>query len=702
MYTAEQEAEYRALTEQLLSTEQPTTLEQADHMVSDLRDAIRFHDWRYYIKSEAVISDFDYDKLFKMLKQIEEEYPSLQSPDSPTQQVALGLTEGFESVQHNVPMLSLDNSYNADDLKEFHERLVRIIGDQGIQYTVEPKYDGSSIAITYENDQLVRAATRGDGVSGEDITNNAKALRSIPRQANFSQYGIYKIEVRGEVVIPLEFFHQMNLDREEAGLKTFQNSRNTAAGTLRMKDANEVGKRGLEAILYQIGYAVDKDGNNLLGRELLSHLENIQLLGKLGFKVPTDEVQRFDDIAQVADFVKGWEDKRDDYGIEIDGMVVKLDDIQKQQETGATAHHPRWAIAYKFKAKQARSILERVEYQVGRTGAVTPVAKITPVPLAGVTISSISLHNADFIKEKDIMLGDTVLVERAGDVIPYITGVIASERDGSQTPIDFPTHCPSCESELVKPEGEAVWRCVNLTCPAQQEERIIHFVSKGSMDIEGLGKDIVKRFISEGIINHLADIYRLDYDKILTLEGWKERSVNKLRTGVEASKEQPTWRLMVALGIRHVGSTTAKQLAKQVKDLLDLKDWTEEQLTELEDIGPKVAESIAEFFHDPTNIDTIQQLAELGVRTTNPDDMGPKTNVLEGKTFLFTGTLEKFTRDQAKELVEENGGKLISGVSKKLNYLVAGPGAGSKLTKAEALGTVEVINEQDFLDMIGG
>lgn len=702
MYTAEQEQQYRTLSNNFLDKKVPDAQEEADQVINDLRDVLRYHDWRYYVKAEPVVSDFEYDTLFKLLKNIEEAYPALLTPDSPTQRVALGLTEDFKPVEHNVPMLSLDNSYNAEDLQEFHNRLVKIIEGEGIEYTVEPKFDGSSIALVYEDDKLVRAATRGDGVMGEEITNNAKALRSIPLSAPFSKFGIQKIEVRGEVVIRNQVFHELNEKREEAGLKTFQNARNTAAGALRMKDPKEVASRGLEAMLYQIGYAVDADGNNLLGNKLNSHLENIRLLGELGFQIPKEETQRFKTIQEVSDFVQQWEAKRDDYPIEIDGMVIKLDDIDKQRQTGSTAHHPRWAIAFKFKAKQAKSKLEHVEYQVGRTGAVTPVAKITPVPLAGVTISSISLHNEDFIKEKDIRLGDTVLVERAGDVIPYITGVVLAERDGSEWEIDFPRQCPSCQSELVKPEGEAVWRCVNLECPAQQEERIIHFVSKGAMDIEGLGKDIVKRFMNEGIISQVTDIYQLDYDRILALEGWKEKSVENLRSGVEASKQQPTWRLLVALGIRHVGSATAKVLAKKFPVLLDIKDSTLEELMELEDIGPKVAESIHEFFQNEANQQTIQELESLGVKVAqSAEEMAPTNDVLGGQTFLFTGSLERFTRDEAKELVEQHGGKLISSVSKKLNYLVAGPGAGSKLTKAQAIDTINIIDEDEFLTMIG-
>lgn len=701
MYTAAQEREYLELSQQILATPAPQTQEAADKEIKDLRDAIKYHDWRYYVQSEAKVTDFDYDQLFKRLKNIEAAFPALQSPDSPTQRVALGLTSEFVPVEHNLPMLSLDNSYNEEDLTEFDTRLRKLVGDEGIEYCVEPKFDGSSIAIVYENDMMVRAATRGDGVMGEDITNNAKVIKSIPLRAEFSKYGIVKAEVRGEVVIRNDVFTELNEKRREQGLKTFQNSRNTASGSLRLKDSAEVASRGLEAMIYQIGYAIDKDGNNVLGRGLTTHFESIETLYKLGFNAPVKEIGLYPTIPEVVAHVEAWGEKRNDYPIEIDGMVIKLNNYQKQQETGSTAHHPRWAIAFKFKARQAQSILERVEFQVGRTGAVTPVAKITPVPLAGVTIGSISLHNEDFILEKDIKIGDTVIVERAGDVIPYIAGVVIAARTGKEVAIDFPRECPSCNSTLVKPEGEAIWRCVNIECPVQQEERVIHFVSKGAMDIDGLGKDIVKRFIAEGIINQLEDIYQLDYDRILALEGWKAKSVANLKVGVDASKNQPLWRLITALGIRHIGSTTAKVLAKKVASALDFEKWTLEQLMEVDEVGPKVAESVFEFFHTEANLELLTKLKELGVNIeTQYEEVTPANNKLDGKSFLFTGTLTKFTRDEAQALVEQNGGKLISGVSKNLDYLVAGPGAGSKLTKAQSIPTVTVIDEDAFLAMI--
>ena len=667
--------------------------------IPGLRAALKYHDWKYYVQAEPSISDIEYDKLFKALKDLEAEYPELVTPDSPTQRVAQVLTSDFQTVEHTVPMLSLSNSYNADDLFAFDESVKKLSNRSDIQYAVEPKYDGASIALIYENDMLTRAATRGNGTEGEEITGNAKRIKNIPLQADFSKYGISKIELRGEVVIELGVFDRMNEARETEGLKVFQNSRNTASGSLRMKDPEEVSKRNLEAFIYQIGYAADLHGNELLGDKLLSHFENIDMLHALGFQTPQEEKTLVSSIEEVSEFVKEWEEKRDGYNYEIDGMVVKVNDLRLQNSLGFTAHHPRWAIAFKFKARQATTQLLNIEYQVGRTGAVTPVAKLDPVRLAGVTVSSVSLHNADFIHEKDIHLGDYVKVERAGDVIPYIASVDLTRRDKVEAVV-FPTECPSCAAQLVRPEGEAVWRCENAECPAQAEERMIHFVSKGAMDIEGLGKDIVKRFMTEGIVSKIEDIYRLDYEAILSLEGWKDKSVENLRSGVEKSKSQPLWRLLVALGIRHVGSATAKMLEKQIQRIDDLVSWNADSLAELEDVGPKVAESILSFFHNEENRALIKSLEELDVKVEKTEeDSALKSNKLEGLTFLFTGSLSRFSRDKAKELVEENGGKNISGVSTKLNYLVAGEKAGSKLTKAEKLG-IPVISEDEFLGMI--
>lgn len=699
------DAEIRNIVSSLLNKE------IAKEDINKLREIINSLDKKYYVKSETLVTDFEYDKLFDYLKFLEKQNPELLTIDSPTQRVAKGLSADFPTVKHSVPMLSLDKSYNLEDMQSFDESLRKLLPEnKKVEYHIEPKFDGSSIALLYENDILVRAATRGDGTEGEDITQNARTIKSIPLKVNFSKLGIYKIELRGEVLIELGVFDKINQEREKVGLKLFENSRNTASGSLRMKDSSEVAKRKLDAFIYQVGYAVNKDGVDVLTDIFKTQSGAIKKLGEFGFHVPEKETATFSNVKNVIDFCLEWQEKRNEYNYEIDGMVIKLDDMYLQSLVGYTAHHPRWAIAYKFKARQSVTKLINIEYQVGRTGAVTPVAKLEPVRLAGVTVSSVSLHNEEFIKEKDIYIGDYVVVERAGDVIPYISSVDLSKRNYEAKKVIFPKECPSCNSELAKPEAEAIWRCENIDCPAQVEEKIIHFVSKGAMDIDGLGKDIVKRFIKENLLETVEDIYSLPNKKeeILALEGWKERSFNNLEKGIETSKKQPIWRLLVGLGIRHVGSTTAKLLAKQVMSVLEFQTWNNEKLENLEDVGPKVAESIKLFFSNEKNIELLKKLQTFGLKIKKTEeDLKPlASNVLEGKTFLFTGTLTKFSRTKAKELVEENGGKNISSVSKNLNFLVVGEKAGSKLKKAESINKkanlelIKVISEQDFLDMI--
>lgn len=698
MYSKEQQQHLHQLSRQILKGETNFSVEEK---IVALRQIINYHDWRYYVLSEPILTDYDYDTLFAELKQLEKENPKWITADSPTQRIARSLTDEFESVSHLAAMLSLDNSYNIAEVNDFARRVQGLVNHTQVEYCVEPKFDGASIALVYENDMLVRAATRGDGAMGENITNNAKALPSIPLSAPFSKHGIQKIEIRGEVIIQKSVFEKMNAEKKARGEKEFQNPRNTASGSLRMKDPNEVSKRGLEAILYHVSFAEDATGKNLLAEKLESHFHTIEILYECGFKTPLHELKVCESVQEVMDFIHTWETKRETFNIETDGMVVKVNSLRQQQLCGATSHHPRWAIAFKFQAKQAQSKLLKVEFQVGRTGAVTPVAKIEPIQLAGVTISSISLHNAEFILEKDIHLNDTVIVERAGEVIPYITGVVPDLRTGGEIKIDFPKECPSCGEELVKPEEEAVWRCDNADCPAQTEERAVHFVSKEAMDIDGLGRSIVIDFIQRGYIRNLEDIYQLPYDKILELEGWGEKSVENLRNGIRDSKNRPLWRLLNALGIRHVGATTSKDIAKQITVIFDLEKMTVEDLTGIEGIGPKVAQSIFDFFQNEGNVHLLAKLKELGVNTANrPEDSLAKNNRLEGKTFLFTGSLQKFTRDRAKQLVEENGGKLLSGVSANLNYLVVGEDAGSKLTKAKKIPSIQILSEDEFLQMI--
>jgi DNA ligase (NAD+) len=693
--------EYLDKTEKLLQIdiEKIKDKNEAKKIIDMLRDTIQFHDYRYYVLNEPVITDYQYDQLFHKLKKLEEKFPEFITPTSPTQRVASDITKEFPEVKHLAPMLSLENSYDEKDLKEFDRRVKEATGLEKIEYAVEPKFDGAGIALVYENDLFVRGATRGDGNVGEDITNNLKTIKTIPLEAKFSEYGIHKVEIRGEVVLSKEAFKKLNEARIEEGLPPLANPRNAAAGSIRLQNPKEVAKRGLEAFVYQITYAVDKEGNNLLGNKIKKHSEAIELLFKLGFKAPYRELKVCKDINEVIDYCKEWEEKRDSYPYEIDGMVIKVNDISLYDILGITSHHPKWAIAYKFKARQKKTKLINVIFQVGRTGAITPVGKLEPVEIGGVIVSSVSLINEDFIREKDIRIGDIVIVERAGDVIPYIVGVDKSARTGNEKPIVFPKNCPSCGSPVVKLPGEAVYRCININCPAQVLERIIYFASKDAMDIEGLGEATIRRFYKLGFLRSIPDIYRLPYHKIINLEGFGKKSVENLRKSIEASKNRPIHRLITGLGIRYVGKATAKTLAENIKCVEELKDWSIEDLIKLPDIGYKVATSIYDFFHTEQNIKMIYELKELGVRTCK-DKEEKKLDILKGKTFVFTGTLECCSREKAKELVEKLGGKVTNSVSKKTDFVVVGENPGSKYEKAKKLG-VKIINEKEFLNLVG-
>lgn len=708
LYTNKEQKELFEATKQLLDTPNAQTEAVARQQVQQLSSLITYHEWRYYVLDNPVVSDFEYDTLFKKLEALEAAFPQLLKADSPTQRVSNDLTNEFETVVHLTPMLSLENSYNAEDLNDFDTRIKKLTGEENaqkaIEYCVEPKFDGGTIVLVYENDQLVRAATRGNGTQGDDITANAKAIKSIPLRANFSKYGIHKAELRGEVLIRKNSFEKINAQKAKNGEALFANPRNAATGGLRLKDPKQIGERALEAFIFQFSYAVDEEENDMLPR-FDTHNELIDLLATQGFKVPQINRERAvcANIAAVATYCQQWEEDREKYGYEIDGMVVKVNDLAMQEKCGMTNHHPRWAIAYKFKAKQATTKLEAIEYQVGRTGAVTPVAKLQTVDLAGVRISNVSLHNQDFITEKDIRIGDTVLVERAGDVIPYIVKAMEDLRDGTEQEVTYPTHCPVCESVLERPEGEAIWRCVNPVCEAQVMGRMVHFVSKNAMNIDGFGEAYIDRFYKEDMLHSLADIYKLDYNRIAFLEGFGERSAEKLAQAIEASKTNPAHRLLYALGIRFVGRTNSKILVAEVAKLQDLANWTTEQLIELRDIGPKVAEQVVAAFGNPELIELLDELEALGVNTSRLESEKRKTVAedapLAGKTVVFTGKLTKFTRDEAKELAATAGGKAVGSVSSKLSYLVAGEKAGSKLKKAQDLG-VEVLTEEQFLELI--
>ena len=708
MYGPEQQRQYYLRSKEYLDG---LSLPVTDQL-PELRTLLRYHEWRYYVQDDPVLSDYEYDQLYKRLEALEADHPELITPDSPTQRVGSDLTGDVQSVPHLVPMLSLGNSYNADDLAEFDRQVKRMLNleeEVSLAYAVEPKFDGGSIALVYENDQLVRAATRGNGVLGEEITHNARVIKSIPLQAAFSRYGLYRVELRGEVIIRKDRFERMNAARAAAGLTLYANPRNTATGGLRMKSPTEVADRNLEAFIYSFGYGTDEADNDAL-QALATHSHALDVLTELGFKVPATGYERAQttDIRGAADFCRQWEAQREDYPYEIDGMVVKVDDLVLQERAGYTSHHPRWAIAYKFAARQATTTLLNVEYQVGKIGTITPVAKTEPVGLAGVMISSVSLHNEDFIKEKDLRLGDRVLLERAGDVIPYIVKPLEELRDGSERPILWPTECPINQTDspvtLVREAGEAAWRCPVCVCGAQNLQRIIWHVSKQAMDIDGMGQRYVEQFYARGWLRTLVDVYRLPYAEIAELEGFGQRSAENLERSIEAAKQRPLWRLLHGLSVHHLGKKASQLIAQHVEHVLDLADWSEEQFVHIKDIGPTVAKNVTAYFAVPQHVEQLRELEALGVNVRPTDEDRPAAEVTEGpfvgKSMLFTGSLQQLSRKEAQERAKNAGARIVSAVSGKLDILVVGEKPGSKLKKAQALGTVQVLTEKEFVGLI--
>ena len=665
--------------------------------IEHFRNLLRFHEHRYYVDNNPLISDFEYDQLYKLLEKFEKEHPGLITKDSPTQRVGKGLIKDFPKTQHLVPMLSLENSYDDADLIDWDRKARELSKLDIIEYSVEPKFDGASISLIYENDLMLRGVTRGDGETGDDITPNIRQIKSIPLSASFSKHNIQQIEIRGEILMNKKNFKAYNDTLIEEGIPPLANPRNAAAGSLRMKDTAIVGKRNLEGFLYHVSFINNIENNK---KEIVhTHSDMLKLLWDLGFRSPQKEMQVVKGIDAVIKVINDFENKRDDLPYEIDGMVIKVNDLELQDKLGMTSHHPRWAIAFKFKARQATSKLLAVEFQIGRTGAVTPVAKIQPVHVGGVTVSSISIHNEDYIKEKNLMLGDQILIERSGDVIPQIVKSLDELRDGSETAIVFPKNCPECNQELFKLEEEAVWRCINISCKAQVLERIIHFVSKDAMDIKSMGEANVRKFFEMGLIKDIPGIYEFEINILKDKEGFGVKSVENLREAIEKSKQQPMHRLIYALGIRYVGETTAKALAQNIHNIFDFQKMTEEALMQLEDVGVKVARSIFEFFKNDDNIEMLKKLERLGVRV---EGAAPKVNEgnLSGQTFLFTGTLSKLKRSEAEEMVEAHGGKILGGVSSKLNYLITGEDAGSKLEKAKKIPGIKIMSEEEFLKML--
>jgi DNA ligase (NAD+) len=662
-----------------------------------LCDELNEHNYRYYILQDPTVSDREFDAMLDELIAIEREHPELVAPDSPTQRVGSDLTAEFPTVTHVRPMLSLGNTYTAEEVREFDRRVRDRLRGEEYRYVAELKIDGVAVSLTYENGRLVCGATRGNGEQGDDITANIRTIRSIPlhvRPVEHNGAPLASFEVRGEIFMAKKDFETMNAERELAGEKTFANPRNSTAGTLKMLDPKIVASRPLAGFFYYL--AAD-------GAGLRSHAENLGLLRALGF--PTNPNWRAcATIDDVLGFCEEWEGRRDELPYEIDGVVVKVDVLAQQERLGMISKSPRWAIAYKFEARTARTNLDGITLQVGRLGTVTPVAELRPVFLAGSTISRATLHNADFITEKDIRIGDTVVIEKGGDVIPKVNEVVLEERPDDAVPYIFPHTCPCpLETPLHRPEGEANYYCEHAECPWQIRGRIQHFASRTALDIGGLGEKVVDQLVALGWLRSYADIYDLHErrDEIAALVRWGEKSADNLLEGIEQSKERPYARVLFGIGIRHVGATVAKVLAYEFNTIDKLMGATEEELTAANEIGPRIAESVARFFADLGNHELIERLRRAGLQMEGPEKpvaVIDTDSPIAGKTFVLTGTLPTYTREEASAIIEARGGKVTSSVSKKTDFVLAGADAGSKLEKAEKLG-VAVIDEAEFRAM---
>lgn len=663
--------------------------ENIQQKIEDLRTELHQHNYNYYILDAATISDFEFDLKLKELQELEKNHPEFYDANSPTLRVGGEITKNFPTIQHQFRMYSLDNSYDFDDLEDWEKRIIKTIEDP-VEFVAELKYDGASISIFYENGKLKQAVTRGDGFQGDEITANVKTISDIPLtlKDDFPN----QFFMRGEIYLTRENFDKINARREEEGLDLFMNPRNTASGSLKMQDSGEVSKRKLSAVLYQF-----------ISSEIpaQTHWELLQHSRRWGFKV-SDQAKLCSSLNEVKDFITYWDEHRHELPFEIDGIVLKVNSIKQQSQLGYTAKSPRWAMAYKFKAEKVETELKTVTYQVGRTGAITPVANLKPVLLAGTIVKRASLHNEDIIKKLGLHEHDFVYVEKGGEIIPKIVGINEEKRKADSKEIQYITNCPECGTELVRIEDQAIHFCPNdLHCPPQVVGRMIHYVSRKALNIEGLGAETIEQLYREKLVENPADFYTLTKGQILPLERMAEKSAQNIIDGVENSKQIPFEKVLFGIGIKHVGETVAKKLAKNFDSIDDLKNATAEELIQVEDIGGKIAESIVNFFNDPESILMIDRLKSYGVQLEKGENTnGTLSNILENKTFLFTGKLSIFTRDAAEEMVEKHGGKNISAVSKNLNYLIVGEKAGSKLKKAQDIGTIEILDEQQFLDLI--
>ncbi|MEB3005374.1 NAD-dependent DNA ligase LigA [Capnocytophaga sp. G2] len=659
--------------------------------IETLRTELNEHNYNYYVLDSPTISDYEFDQKLKHLQELEHQYPQYKDPNSPTVRVGGEITKNFPTIVHEFRMYSLDNSYSKEELKEWEKRVLKLLGKDKISFVCELKYDGASIDLTYDAGKLVQAVTRGDGIQGDEITANVRTIRSVPLtlKGDYPEY----FHIRGEIIILKEGFKRMNEQRIAEGEDPYMNPRNTASGSLKLQDTTEVAKRPLDCLLY---YVV---GNNL---PIQTQFEGLQKAREWGFKVPTQS-KLCHSTQEVMDFINYWDTHRHDLPYETDGVVIKVNDFQAQQELGYTSKSPRWAIAYKFKAEEVTTTLESISYQVGRTGAITPVANLTPVLLAGTIVKRASLHNADQIAKLDLHLGDQVFVEKGGEIIPKITGVKTDERKANATTVTFITHCPECGTALVRNEGEAQHYCPNAYgCPPQITGRIQHYISRKAMDIEGLGSETVELMFRAGLIHNYADLYELKVEQIQNLERMGERSAKNIIEGIEKSKEIPFDRVLFALGIRMVGETVAKKFARIYKTLEAFRSATYEQLTQIDEIGDRIAQSVIEFFADDRNKVILERLQSYGVQFALKETANfPLSDILKGKTLVVSGVFARYSRDELKALIENHGGKVGSSISSKTSYVVAGENMGpSKLEKATQLG-IPILSEKEFEQMIG-
>ncbi len=661
-----------------------------EEKIKALRKELNQHNHNYYVLDNPLISDFDFDKKLEELQKLEDENPQFYDENSPTQRVGGEVTKNFETVTHKNRMYSLANSYSIDDLNDWEQRILKIVGVEKLDYTCELKYDGASINLSYEQGKLKSAVTRGDGFKGDNVTANIKTIKSIPLQINSKEF-LENFEIRGEIVLPFEGFHKMNEERIANGEEPYRNPRNTASGSLKLQDSSEVAKRPLDCLLYHVVTDTTK---------YETHFEILQTARKVGFKIPND-IKLCKNINEVFDFINYWDKKRSSLPYETDGVVVKVNSLHYQNEIGFTAKTPKWAIAYKFKAEQVSTKLISVDYQVGRTGAITPVANLEPVELAGTTVKRASLHNEDQIKKHDIRLNDTVFVEKGGEIIPKIVGVDLSLRPSNSIPFQYATHCPDCNSELVRKEGDAKHYCLNeYGCKTQIIGKIQHFISRKAMNIDGIGDETVELLFDAGLINNYADLYDLELEQILPLERMAQKSAENVIKGIEVSKQIPFEKVLFALGIRYCGETVSKKLAKHFKNIDNIIKADFETLKNVDEIGEKIAESIILFFKEEINIDIVNHLKENGLQFILLEQDINISNKLEGLTFVVSGVFEKFSRNDLKKSIEENGGKNSGSLSKKTSYLIAGDKMGpAKKVKAESLG-IKIITEDEYIDII--